>query len=260
MSEELPDTESELVLTRDGSHTVYSPRFDQHYHNPNGAIAESRYVFFEQTGLLEDLKNRDTITILEIGFGTGLNLMLLLDYCLSQNSQTQINYYTVEAFPLPPEMIAGLNYEEHLEHPEISAEVADIFRELERGMNRFSLHERISVHLFNGFFEDFPQLDMGTQYVFHDAFSPDVNADLWRGEVFKKIAGLSAEDVILSTYCAASGAKGAMAWAGWKLAKSRGALGKREMTLAALTPERLDNFERIDEERLSKRYERGDFQ
>ncbi len=46
-------TGNRLVETRDGSHTVYSPQFDQHYHNPNGAVAESRYVFFKQNGLSE---------------------------------------------------------------------------------------------------------------------------------------------------------------------------------------------------------------
>src|SRR5699024_12444280 len=93
------NTENRLVETRDGSHTIYSSRFDQHYHNPNGAIAESKYVFFEQTGLIDALKEKDEITILEVGFGTGLNLMLLYDYCLQTDSKSRINYFSVEGFP-----------------------------------------------------------------------------------------------------------------------------------------------------------------
>ena len=94
----MSDTSSEdanLIVTNDGSHTVYSTRFDQHYHNPNGAIAESRYVFFKKSGLLEALTNQQRITILEVGFGTGLNLLVLLDYYLQHESTAQIDYYSI---------------------------------------------------------------------------------------------------------------------------------------------------------------------
>lgn len=259
MSDSSEESETRLVVTRDGSHTVYSPRFDQHFHNPNGAVAESRYVFFEQTGLMEALAHKKKINILEIGFGTGLNLMLLLDYHLGQDSPSHISYYSVEGFPLSSDIAADLNYEQFLRHPEINSRVTRLFSRLDKGMNRFSLGDRISVHLFNGLFEDFPHPRIDARYVFHDAFSPDTNPELWTGRVFKKIADLSADDVLLSTYCAASRAKGAMAWAGWKLAKTQGALGKREMTLAALDPDRLGPLKRINEERLARRYEEDDF-
>ena len=65
----------ELKQTKDGSHTLYSHRFSQHYHNPNGAVAESRHNFFEVNGLSDALKNGHEIIILEVGFGTGLNLL-----------------------------------------------------------------------------------------------------------------------------------------------------------------------------------------
>ncbi|HET6527738.1 MAG TPA: hypothetical protein VFG39_03215, partial [Balneolaceae bacterium] len=115
MNDEPDDiAESKLIITRDGSHTVYSSRFGQHYHNPNGAVAESRYVFFEQTGLIEALKNKSEITILEVGFGTGLNLMLLMDYYLKLESDARINYFSVEGFPLDPKTGQEFNYDVHI--------------------------------------------------------------------------------------------------------------------------------------------------
>lgn len=252
-------TESELIITDDGSHTVYSSRFDQHFHNPNGAIAESRYVFFEQTGLLDQLSKANSVTILEVGFGTGLNLMLLADYCLSHNWSAHIDYYSVEGFPIETELAANLNYRQHLEHSDEIPGTISIFERLSAGMNEFTFLNNISVHLFNGMFEDFDPGKIDAQFIFHDAFSPNVNPSLWTGEVFKKLKTQSAEDVILSTYCAASKAKGAMAWAGWKVARAKGALRKREMTLAALDTERLGDLKRVNEERLAKRYEEGDF-
>ncbi len=253
------DAEPKLVVTRDGSHTVYSSQFDQHYHNPNGAVSESRYVFYEQTGLLDDLIERDKITILEIGFGTGLNLMLLLDYCLKHHSQAQIDYYAVEGFPLETEIVKNFNYQKHLENPEAIDKVAGIFGKLSKGQNSFDLSDKITLHLFYGMFDDFSPDRVEANYIFHDAFSPDANPDLWTGKVFKKLKNFSADDVILSTYSAASKAQGALAWAGWKVAKTKGALGKREMILAALDPDRLGDLKRVNEEHLAKRYDEEDF-
>lgn len=255
-----PEEESKLVLTRDGSHTVYSSRFDQHYHNPNGAVAESRYVFFEQTGLPDDLTTRDQLSILDIGFGTGLSLMLTLDYYMNRHSSAKIDYHSVEGFPLRSNVAQKINYGEYLNHPEAANEVTEIFDNLSKGMNRFELSGEVSLHLYYGMFEDYDPRKVNANFIFHDAFSPDVNPSLWTGEAFRKIYNLSADDVILSTYSAASKAQGALAWAGWKVAKTQGALGKREMLLAAKNPQRLADHNRIDEERYSRRYEEEDFE
>ena len=253
------NTNDQLIATRDGSHTVYSSRFDQHYHNPNGAVAESRYVFFEQTDLLELLRTEEEITILVIGFGTGLNLMLLIDYYSSANSRAKIDYYSVEGFPLQPETVQRFNYGQHLDHSEAVASVTDIFAKLSQGLNHFEVHPNINLHLFNGMFDDFHPQSLQANYIFHDAFSPDANPDLWTGKVFNKLKEFSAGNVLLSTYCAASKAQGAMAWAGWKLAKTQGALGKREMVIGALEIDRLGDLKRVNEERYARRYEEGDF-
>ncbi|MGD8747101.1 MAG: tRNA (5-methylaminomethyl-2-thiouridine)(34)-methyltransferase MnmD [Balneolaceae bacterium] len=253
------DVKNELVLTRDGSHTVYSSLFDQHYHNPNGAVAENRYVFFEQNGLLNNLRGNSNINILEIGFGTGLNLLLLLDYYVEHSCKNKINFYSVEGFPLSPDTAAHLNFREHVKHPGLISGVTEIFSDLSEGMNRFNFLKDISVHIYYGMFNDFKIDDIRADYIFHDAFSPDVNPELWTGEVFKRIKQMSAQDVMLSTYCAASRARGALAWAGWKIARAQGALGKREMTLAALDTGRLGELKRVNEERLARRYQEGDF-
>ncbi|WP_138431807.1 tRNA (5-methylaminomethyl-2-thiouridine)(34)-methyltransferase MnmD [Fodinibius saliphilus] len=259
MFDDTPEGDNKLVVTRDGSHTVYSSQFDQHYHNPNGAIAESRYVFFHQTGLIDALDNDAEITIFEIGFGTGLNLMLLLDYYLTKDSSSLINYYSVEGFPLDLQTARNLNYHQHLNHPPIRKELLNIFGNLDKGINQFTPLDNITVHLFNGMFSEFPESNIGANYIFHDAFSPDTNPALWTGKVFKKTRNISASNVILSTYCAASKVQGAMAWAGWKLAKTQGALGKREMIIGALNSDQLQNLNRIDEERYARRYAEGDF-
>lgn len=251
--------QSKLVTTRDGSHTVYSPQFDQHYHNPNGAIAESKHVFFEQSQLLGEIKNSNLVTILEVGFGTGLNLLLLMDYVLDLESNSTIDFFSIEGFPISPQTTENLNYDQHLNHPELANHLPAIFDDLSEGMNEFSLTSNITFHLFNGMFEDFDPDNLRADYIFHDAFSPDVNPELWTGQTFKRLVHFSHDNAILTTYCAASKAQGAMAWAGWEVAKTQGALGKREMIVASQSPEMLADFNRINEEHYARRYKEEDF-
>lgn len=249
----------QLKTTKDGSNTLYSHRFEQHYHNPNGAVAESKHNFFEVNGLYEALETGKDLTILEVGFGTGLNLLLLLDALQNLDNPAKVHYYTVEAYPISPEMAASFNFGEYLSDSGSVDHLKKIFSQLEKGLKHFDLSDRLDVTVFYGFFRDFPTKSIEANFIFHDAFSPEVNEELWTGETFKKLKNLSARNVILTTYSSASAAKGAMAWAGWKLAKTRGALGKREMTVAALDESQLKGLKRVNDERLKERYEQGDF-
>lgn len=248
-----------LKKTKDGSHTLFSNRFDQHYHNPNGAVAESKHNFFEANGLYEALKTKSELTILEVGFGTGLNLLLLLDALHDIDTDIHVHYYSIEAYPISPKTAAAFNFKDHLSNPDTAGCLTTIFSQLEEGLNHFELSNKLEFTLYFGLFQDFPLEDVCADYIFHDAFSPDVNEELWTGETFKTLKSLSSPEVILTTYSSASEAKGAMAWAGWKLAKTRGALGKREMTIAALDEKKLVGLKRVNEKRLAERYEEGDF-
>lgn len=249
----------DIAKTKDGSHTLFSHRFNQHYHNPNGAIAESRHNFFEVNRLYKALKSQEELTILEVGFGTGLNLLLMLDALAEPDAKARIHYYTIEAWPIDAETARKFNFGEHISHPELTDYIITIFDRLQQGLNHFDLTTQLDATVFHGFFSDFPVNDLKANFIFHDAFSPEVNEELWTGETFQKLTRLSAPNVILTTYSAASKAKAAMAWAGWKLAKTEGALGKREMTVAALRDKQLKGLDRVNEERLAKRYEEDDF-
>lgn len=259
MSSKSDKIQPDLVLTRDGSHTLYSPRFQQHYHNPNGAAAESRHVFFETSGLAGALASAEQLHILEIGLGTGLNLLLLMDQYLTAGSSARITYHSIEAFPITGKLAASFNYEEHIRHPELTGKLADLFDSLEPGLNHLDLMPGVQAYIFHGFFEDWQPEEVRADYIFHDAFSPGVNQELWTGDAFKKLKECSSSEVILTTYCAASKARGAMAWAGWYVARARGALGKREMTVASLSADKLEGFKRVNEQRLARRYRQGDF-
>lgn len=251
---------STIKKTKDGSTTLYSSRFGQHYHNPNGAVAESRQVFFETSGLPAVLQQKTDLHIFEMGFGTGLNLILLLDYLHKTGSKTKVTFHSVEAFPVDAETARQFDFGKDLEPLQPVKILSGIFGSLKPGVNTFDISDQLRLELFVGYFDD---LNITTSapfdFIFHDAFSPEVNADLWTPGVFKSLAGAGQPDAILTTYCAATSARAAMAVAGWSVARTRGALGKREMTVASLDPQKLAPFKRVNEKRLIERFEAGDF-
>lgn len=250
-----------LHQSKDGSSTLYSEEFQQYYHNPNGAASESLHVFFETPGLFEFLQQADSVTILEVGFGTGLNLLLLMDYLISNEISCKVNYYTIEAFPINESTAKNLDYFEHLENPKLNNLLPEIFSQLKPGMNKLKpdTNLNLDVSVFVGEFKAFDPGIVSVDFIFHDPFSPEVNEELWTAETFTILKSMSSPTAVLSTYCAASKARGAMCASGWHVARTRGALGKREMTVASLSEEQLSPFKRVNEERLASRYRSGDF-
>lgn len=220
--------------SKDGSHTLYSDEFNQFYHNPNGAVAESLHIFFEQSGLIEKLKQDEHVNILEVGFGTGLNVLLLCNLISQISSRSSVHFHSIEAWPIAAETANKLNYAEFLTHSNRFTEIIEVFKRLERGSVNVQFTEQVELNVFMGLFSDYLPNDISFDFVFHDAFSPRVNPELWTPEVFRKLMEWCNKNAVLTTYCAASNAKRAMKEAGWTVYKAPGALGKREMTRAVL--------------------------
>ncbi|MEQ9090287.1 MAG: tRNA (5-methylaminomethyl-2-thiouridine)(34)-methyltransferase MnmD [Balneola sp.] len=248
-------------ITKDGSSTLYSNIYNQYFHNPNGSVSESKYVFFETPNVPDALVQNEKVTIFETGFGTGLNFLLMLDYYLSAKSTSKVEFHSVEAFPISADEAEKLNFASFSEFTELGPVLKNIFSDLKKGVNIIKPLPDIDVTLFVfiGKFEDFNGEGVQADFFFHDAFSPEVNEELWTPETFRKLKSFASAEAVLSTYCAASKARAAMAVAGWKLAKARGALGKREMTIASLYENNLTSYKRVNEERLIERFNNGDF-
>ncbi len=251
--------EIEIVTTGDGSTTLYSGRFSQHYHNPNGAVAESRHVFFKTAGVPGSIKKSEEINIFETGFGTGLNLILAKDYLERSGSTCRVQFFSTEAFPVTPDVASELDFGSELEEHNPNALLGKIFASLKPGWNRFEITGLIKLHLWVGPFSEMTLPGDKFNFFFHDPFSPEVNRELWTPDVFQALIAMAADDAKLVTYCAASSARAAMAVAGWKTARATGALGKREMTVASLAESGLSKFKLLNNRRLIERYKRGDF-
>src|ERR1700712_4965553 len=105
--------ELKITLTADGSNTIYNPEVGENYHSRHGALQESQHVFLN-AGLKyfrEQYPNKE-VSVLEVGFGTGLNFLLTADFCTQQN--INLNYTGIEAFPLSDELLASTKYDQYI--------------------------------------------------------------------------------------------------------------------------------------------------
>jgi len=276
---------NQIKKTADGSTTLISDRFNQPYHSLSGAVAESRYVYFEVNGLLEAIKKEERLNILEIGFGTGMNLIILLDYLEKTGSKTIIKFYSVEAFPIDTDTAASLHFGDEITDPKYNELLSGLFSDLNPGWNKVEVSSQVTLNLFIGDFKelrfDHDKRDPSSRrvaqsrvssdwdgrcslsgpinFILHDPFSPESNPAGWTPGLFSEIASVSANDAVMTTYSAASSARAAMALAGWKIARAPGALGKREMTVASLSESQIGHLKRVNELRLIERFKKGEF-
>lgn len=217
-------TEVKIIKTEDGSHSLYVPSLSEHYHSIHGAIQESNHVFIE-SGLNYSAVKYETIDILEIGMGTGLNVFLT--YMENCKLKKIISYHALEPNVLSENIISQLNY------VEIIGKNSDIFQRIHNSDwnkiidfgNRFSFkkyHNSIqNVSLINKY-----------NLIYFDAFAPDKQPELWTLEIFKKIFNYMKSNSILVTYCAKGTVKKILKEAGFVIESLKGPPGKREMTRA----------------------------
>ncbi len=89
--------------------TIYSSKFDDIYYNPKYGIEESFYTFIKGCNLDLELKTKENLLIAELGFGTGLNFICLLKFIKENNITSNINYYSIEKFPLKKKTIMQIS-------------------------------------------------------------------------------------------------------------------------------------------------------
>ncbi len=229
----------QLQFTADGSHTLYIPEMEEHYHSVNGAIQESSHVYIE-AGLNQCKK--EIINVLEFGFGTGLNAFLTIIEAEKRNSNckpalancksalARINYTTIEKYPLPETIINQLNYARGFP-PQYQSYFTEIHA-CEWG-NYIEISDHFQIKKIQTGFSDF-QFEDNYDVIFYDAFAPDKQSDVWSQEIFNKIYQHTNPEGILTTYCAKGNIRRMMQAAGFKTERIPGPPGKREMLRATV--------------------------
>lgn len=211
---------SEILLTSDGSHSLYVPEIDECYHSTHGAVQESLHIFIE-AGLKQC--NKQEICVLEIGFGTGLNAFLTL--LEAERSEKKINYISLELFPVEINKALQLNYPDILDPDK---------RQIFKQMHTCAWNEEIQLTPFFDLTKiktDFTEYAFKNNFdiVFFDAFSPEKQPEMWSDKQFEKIYANCNQGAVLTTYCAKGIVRRTMQSAGFEVERIPGPPGKREM-------------------------------
>lgn len=210
----------ELITTTDGSHTLFVPELDEHYHSVNGAIQESSHVFL-RAGF--DRMVADTVHILEFGFGTGLNALLTL--LAADDKGKQVHYTSIEKYPVEEEIAAMLNYGAIL-----CPERPDRFMSLHRAKWDEDCHitPHFKLHKIQGDYNTCTW-SSGIDLVYYDAFAPDKQPEVWNQPLFDRIFLSMNPEGVLVTYCAKGAVRRMLQTAGFTVERLPGPPGKREM-------------------------------
>lgn len=211
----------EIIQTHDGSTTIHIEQWDECYHSKFGAIQEAYHVFIKN-GL--SLFENKTVSILEIGFGTGLNAFIT--FLESQRLNQSIDYVGVEAYPISPEEVLLMNYVTALGAENDSATFETIHES--KWEEQIILRNDFIFTKRNQFFQNIDDLEK-FDLIYFDAFGYRVQPELWSTAIFEKMYKALKPKGILVTYAARGVIKRSMMEAGFTVEKLAGPPGKREM-------------------------------
>jgi len=215
----------EIILTADGSKTIFIPELNECYHSRNGALAESMHIFIN-AGYRYAAENKKSLNILEIGFGTGLNALLTLIETLKD--KRVVDYLGIEPYRIEKQQLKELDYPELTGVPEANL----YFEELHKTSSSNAVTENFTISVSAEKIEDISLKKSFYDLVYFDAFAPDVQRELWQPEIFEKIAVSMKKRGVLVTYSCKGDVKRALKAAGFSIEKLPGPPGKREFLRA----------------------------
>lgn len=223
-----------IITTEDGSHSLYLPHLNETYHSFHGAWRESIHVYIK-CGLAayhEQHPEQKEIVVFEVGFGTGLNALLALEY--ADTHQVKVHFHSIEAFPLEEKFYKEMNY----------TAMDPSFEKY--SANFLTMHEvpweadaeispYFTLHKTKGDLLTYPFESDVYDVVFYDAFAPRKQPELWSVEILEKVATAMKSGGIFTTYSAQGQLKRNLEAAHLQVSKVPGPPGKKEMLTAVKT-------------------------
>ncbi|AHH12770.1 TRNA (5-methylaminomethyl-2-thiouridylate)-methyltransferase [Borrelia hermsii YBT] len=212
--------------------TIYSSKFGDIYYDSQYGLEESIYVFIKGCDLDKELANLQSITIAELGFGTGLNFIALLKHLTENNLKTKINYYSIEKFPLKKEQIKKISqfFIKDIHYFKI---LLKKYPNTPMKNIKYQITNNINLKILVGDArEKLKELPKYIDYWFLDGFSPNKNPKMWNKEIFTIISEKSKIGTKLSTFSAARIVKDGLKLANFNYSRIKGFNNKRHMLKA----------------------------
>lgn len=222
--------ERTIKTTEDGSKTLYISNMDESYHSQHGALNEAKHVFIKN-GL--NLINICDINILELGFGTGLNLLVSFDEFLKTDKNQVIHYFSLEKYPVTLPEIETLQYDCLFANEKVKTAYYKIHDAkwdtlIELAPNFY--FKKIKTDFFN-----LPEIPLPPIHlVYYDCFGAHAQPDLWEEKLFNMVTDKMQKNGLLTTYSSKGSVRRILKSLGFTVEKKPGPPGKREMINALL--------------------------
>jgi tRNA U34 5-methylaminomethyl-2-thiouridine-forming methyltransferase MnmC len=219
--------ELKIVITEDGSNTIYNSKVGENYHSRHGALQESKHVFLN-SGLKYFLADKKVpeVSILEVGLGTGLNFLLSADYCTAE--KINLRYTGIEAYPLDNELISQTGYDQYITQPVWNSFITRYPDSLISSVN---INPFCKLRTANCKLTDF---DEAQQYdvIYFDAFASARQPEMWDEQAITHTVQFLKTGGMFVTYAITGNLKRMLKNLRLKVEKAPGAPGKREMLRA----------------------------
>ncbi|KQR95662.1 peptidase [Chryseobacterium sp. Leaf180] len=217
--------EREIRITNDGSKTLYIKDLNENYHSHHGALQEAEHVFIKN-GL--NLIYDSEINILELGFGTGLNVLVSINEYLKTDKNHTVNYFTLEKYPVSADEISQLAYDTLF----INDNVAEMYQKIHAAewekpteiIKGFTL-TKFQCDFFDLESIKLPQINL----VYFDCFGARVQPDLWEKPLFELVSDKMSTGGLLTTYSSKGSVRRILEELNFRVEKKQGPPGKREM-------------------------------
>ncbi|MEJ2879791.1 tRNA (5-methylaminomethyl-2-thiouridine)(34)-methyltransferase MnmD [Pedobacter sp. GR22-6] len=219
---------NKITLTADGSNTLYNENIGEHYHSKHGAVQESKHVFIA-AGLehaISSFPGQQQISILEVGFGTGLNFLMTAAY--ADLSGVSIEYTSLEAFPLRSEELESTGYEQYVSGAIWKGMLNNYGKAMQQVTAVLPEQKLRIVHTYLQRYETAQLFDL----LYYDAFSVQHQPEMWSDEIIAHACTFLKPGGIFVTYAITGKLKRALKAVGFTIEKLPGAPGKREMLRA----------------------------
>jgi tRNA 5-methylaminomethyl-2-thiouridine biosynthesis bifunctional protein len=216
-----------------------SERFGDIYFSPDDGLAESRYVFVEGNRLPQRLTGvgpGKIFTVAELGFGTGLNILALLEAWEAVQAQGALHIFSVEGYPLPRTDLLRAQDEIASRWPSLRAfteQLSASYPDPRPGLVTLDLGPRVRLTLaFLPVGEALAQARFLADAWFLDGFSPAKNPEMWQADILSEVARLTAPGGTAATFTAAGTVRRALTEAGFACERVKGFGRKRHMVTA----------------------------
>ena len=223
----IPGHEWEPDWTPEG--VPVSRRYADPFFSLQDGLSESRHVFIAGSDF--PARFRPGLSVAELGFGTGLNLLALWEAWDRSGTPGHLHFTSFEIALLDPAHVCrALDA-----FPALADRRAALVAALEAGSLRFRLGP-VDVELIPGDArETLPRWAGKADAWFLDGFAPARNPELWEPGLMSAVAGRSNAGATVATYSAAGHIRRGLAAAGFNVSRTGGFAGKRHMTRGRLS-------------------------